>query len=254
MKAWYFSNGDRRLRNGDGREIKLGETHEVSGEIEMCSHGLHASKKLMDALYYAPGTIVYRVELSGEIKKGEDKLVAQKRTYLSGGIDVSETLRKFARMCALDVVGIWEAPEVVIRYLKTGDKSMLDTALDAARAAAWAAARDDAWAAAHGAAYDAAKAAARDAAYGDALDTAYADALDTALDTAPAAALAAARATARAAARATALAAAKSAAKYAARDAAYTASWDEARRKQNKRLTKMIARAIRDANFGGTND
>jgi len=230
MKAWYFSNGDRRLRNGDGREIRLGETHEVSGEIEMCSHGLHASKKLMDALYYAPGTIVYRVELSGEIKKGEDKLVAQKRTYLSGGIDVSETLRKFARMCALDVVGIWEAPEVVIRYLKTGDKSMLDTALAAARAAA----RDDAWAAA--------------------LDTAYATARAAALDTAPAAALAAARATARAAARATALAAAKSAAKYAARDAAYTASWDEARRKQNKRLTKMIARAIRDANFGGTND
>ena len=242
MKAWYFSSENRRLRHGDGREIRLGETHAVSGEIEMCKNGLHASKKAIDALYYAPGTIVYRVELSGEIKKGEDKLVAQKRTYLSGGIDVSETLRKFARMCALDVVGIWEAPEVVIRYLKTGDKSMLDTALDAARAAAWAAARDDAWAAAHGDAYDAAKAAARDAAYADALDTA------------PAAALAAARATARAAARATALAAAKSAAKYAARDAAYTASSHEARRKQNKRLTKMIARAIRDANFGGTND
>ena len=218
MKAWYFSSDDRRLRHGDGREIRLGETHEVSGEIEMCKNGLHASKKAIDALYYAPGTIVYRVELSGEIKKGEDKLVAQKRTYLSGGIDVSETLRKFARMCALNVVDMWEAPEVVIRYLKTGDKSI--------RAAAWAAARDEA----RGAARDAARTAAR--------------------DEAPAAALAAARATARGAARATALAAAKDD----ALDAAYTASWDEARRKQNKRLTAMIARAIRDANFGGTND
>ena len=186
----------------------------------------------MDAIYYAPGAIVYRVELSGEIKKGEDKLVAQKRTYLSGGIDVSETLRKFARMCALNVVDMWEAPEVVIRYLKTGDKSI--------RAAAWAAARDEARDAARDAAWSSARAAARDAAR------------TAARDEAPAAALAAARATARGAARATALAAAKSAAKYAARDAAYTASWDEARRKQNRRLTAMIARAIRDAHFGGT--
>ena len=158
MKAWYFSSEDRRLRHGDGREIRLGETHEVSGEIEMCKNGLHASKKAIDALYYAPGPIVYRVELSGEIKKGEDKLVAQKRTYLSGGIDVSEILRKFARMCALDVVDMWEAPEVVIRYLKTGDKSI--------RVAAWAAARtaapDAVWNAALDPAPDAASTAAQD--------------------------------------------------------------------------------------------
>ena len=197
MKAWYFSNGDRRLRHGDERTIILGETHEVSGEIEMCKNGLHASKKLMDAIYYAPGTIVYRVELSGEIKKGEDKLVAQKRTYLSGGIDVSETLRKFARMCALDVVGIWEAPDIVIRYLTTGDKSTRASAFDAA----WAVASDAAW----------------DAEW--------------------------------AAAKAAAHAAGRNAACYAARNAAWdsacVAEQDEARIKQNKRLTSMIARAIR---------
>jgi len=238
MKAWYFATEERKLRHGDGREIRIGETHEVSGEIEMCIHGLHASKKLMDALYYAPGTIVYRVELSGKIEKGKDKLVAQKRTYLSGGIDVSETLRKFARMCALDVVDIWEAPEVVIRYLKTGDKSMRDDARATALAAAW----NDALAAARDDARDDARATARGAARATALATAKDDALAAAWNEA----MAAARATARGAARATALAAAKSAAKYAARDAAYTASWDEARRKQNKRLTSMITRAIRE--------
>ena len=240
MKAWYFSSEDRRLRHGDGREIRIGETHAVSGDIEMCSHGLHASKQMMDAIYYAPGTIVYRVEMSGKIVKDNDKIAAQKRTYLSGGIDVSETLRKFARMCALDVVDIWEAPEVVIRYLKTGDKSIRDAAYGATLAAAPGDARDAADYTVRSAAVAYARAAAQDAAKDAAWTAAWNEAM------------AAARATARGAARATALAAAKSAAKYAARDAAYTASWDEARRKQNKRLTSMITRAIRDAHFGGT--
>ena len=226
MKAWYFSNGDRRLRHGDGREIRIGETHEVSGEIEMCIHGLHASKKLMDAIYYAPGTIVYRVELSGKIEKGGDKLVAQKRTYLSGGIDVSETLRKFARMCALDVVDMWEAPDIVIQYLKAGDKSIRDAAYGATLATA----RNDTW--------DAASTVARDAALAAALD----------------ATSAAAWSSARAAARTAAPDAVWNAALDPAPDAASTAAQDEARRKQNKRLTSMITRAIRDANFGGTND
>ena len=238
MKAWYFSTGDRRLRHGDGREIRLGETHAVSGDIEMCSHGLHASKKLMDALYYAPGTIVYRVELSGKIEKGEDKLVAQKRTYLSGGIDVSETLRKFARMCALDVIDMWEAPDIVIRYLTTGDKSIQASAYGATLDAAPGDARDAAMAAALDAAPSVARSSARATALAAAKDDARAGAWNEAM--------AAARATARGAARATALAAERGAAKDAARDAAYTAAQDEARRKQNGRLTSMITRAIRE--------
>ena len=240
MKAWYFSNGDRRLRNGDGREIRIGETHAVSGDIELCSHGLHASKKLIDAIYYAPGNIVYRVEMWGKVEEGGDKVVAQKRTYLSGGIDVSETLRKFARMCALDVIDMWESPDIVIRYLTTGDKSIQ--------------------ASAYGATLDAAPGDAPDAAWNAALASARA----AAIDATPCAALASARAAARAvacdstcdsawaAARASARAVARASARNDTWDAASTAAQDEARRKQNKRLTSMITRAIRDAHFGGT--
>ena len=211
MKAWYFSSGDRRLRHGDGREIRIGETHAVRGDIELCSHGLHASKKAIDALTYAPGPIVYRVELSGNIEEGYDKIVAQKRTYLSGGIDVSETLRKFARMCALDVIDMWEAPDIVIRYLTTGDKSTRASAFDAAWAVASDAAWDAEWAAAKAAAHSAGRNAACYAARAAAWDSAMA----------------------------------------ATREAACIAEQDEARIKQNKRLTSMIARAIRDAHFGG---
>ena len=59
-----------------------------------------------------------------------------------------ETLREFARWCALQVIDLWDAPDVVYEYLKTGD----ETLRDAARAAAWGIVRNDArdiaWAAA----------------------------------------------------------------------------------------------------------
>ena len=75
------------------------------------------------------------------------------------------------RRYALAVIHLWDAPDVVRRYLETGDESIRDAARAAARdaawAAAWAATRDAAWAAARAAARDAARAAAR-AAAGDA--------------------------------------------------------------------------------------
>ena len=154
MKAWYFSDG-KKLRFGDNRIIKAGRTHKVKGEIVECEHGLHASKNILDALNYAPGSTVWRVELGGEIIQGDDKMAASERTYL-WGYDAEPVLRKFARMCALDVIHLWDAPEIVVRYLKTGDESIRDAARtaagdaagDAARAASWDAAWDAAWAAA----------------------------------------------------------------------------------------------------------
>jgi hypothetical protein len=139
--AWYFSDESRTLRHGDGRKIELGCSHEVEGNPVLCEHGLHASVKLLDALRYAPGPVVYRVELSGEIAIGDDKIVAQKRTYLAGGIDVSDVLMAFARKQALSVAHLWDMPDVVKEYLETGNESLNTEAQDAARAATWNAAR-----------------------------------------------------------------------------------------------------------------
>lgn len=174
MDAWYFSTETKRLRFGDDREIAVGVTHSIEGEPWLCDRGLHASVKALDALSYAPGPIVWRVRLGGTILTGDDKLCATERTYLSGGIDASETLRLFARKCALDVAHLWDAPQVVIDYLNTGDESIRaaakeavwagGAARDAAWDAAWGAARDAAWIAARAAARAAAWAAAWDAA------------------------------------------------------------------------------------------
>ena len=147
MKAWYFSSEDRKLRYGDNRIIKAGLTHKVTCKPVLCEAGLHGSKRIIDALSYAPGPVVWRVELGGDVDIGDDKISATERHYL-WGYDATDVLRRFARKCALDVIHLWDAPDVVVRYLKTGDENLRAAAWDAAWAAAWAAARDAARAAA----------------------------------------------------------------------------------------------------------
>ena len=135
IKAWYFSRENKKLRYSDNRIIRTGITHKVKCEPILCEAGLHGSRKILDALSYAPGAYVWRVELSGEIIRGADKIAATERKYL-WGYDSSDILRRFGRLCALDVLHLWEAPAIVIEYLKTGNESIRAAARDAARAAA----------------------------------------------------------------------------------------------------------------------
>ena len=201
--AWHFVGETLR----DGRPIPADGEWLIHGEeLIMCEKGLHASQSILDASTYAPGTTICRVRLAGEIVEGNDKMVAAKRKIL-WRIDGEEVLRAFARWCALQVLHLWDAPDVVLTYLLTGNENIRadarDAARDAARAAAWAAA------------WDAARAAARAAAW------------------------AAARDAARAAARAAAWAAAWTD----ARDAARAAAWDVPWAAHEKQLLKMVEEA-----------
>lgn len=77
-------------------------------------------------------------------------------TFVEVSWDPSETLGRFARFCALDVIHLWEAPEVVLNYLRTGDESLKEIAWEAAVAGAWAtqqAEGEPAWEAAESAAW-----------------------------------------------------------------------------------------------------
>jgi len=168
MKAWYFSTNAKRLRYGDNRVIRKGITHKVKldddHQLSPCSYGLHASKSVFDALEYAPGSYVWRVDLRGQIEVGDNKVCAESRTYL-WGFDAEDVLRRFARKCALDVIHLWNPPQIVVDYLNTSDESLRaaawDAAWDAARAADWDVAQDAAQDAAWAAAWAAARAAAR---------------------------------------------------------------------------------------------
>ena len=203
MIAYHFTADTLR----GGRAIPLiGEWLVHLGDITPCESGLHASKHPLDALVFAPGNILHLVEIMGElVEHGNDKVVGRRRKILAS-IDATEILREFARWCATQVLYLWDAPEIVYEYLKTGDENKQEAASDAAEATAWSA-----WEAA-GAARDASAAASAAAwAASDASASAWT-----------------ARAAARAAAEATAWTA--SDAIGAARDAAEAAQREEFRR------------------------
>lgn len=135
MKAWHFLPDGGHLRWGTREKVEVGKTIKVDPDkLELCSYGLHASIKPIDALNYAPGPIVCRVDLGGKIIKGDNKIVASERTVIQM-VDATDTLRRFARMCALDVKHLWDMPAGVLEYLETGNEDLRDVA----RAAAWAA-------------------------------------------------------------------------------------------------------------------
>ena len=145
MKGYHFTSDKLR----DGRPVPpIGEWLEHEGDVIICKSGLHASQHPFDALTYAPGHLLHKVIVEGDIVKQDDKFAGRRRKIVAT-IDAEDLLRKFARMCALDVIDKWDAPDVVVRYLKTGDESLRSTA----RAAAWAAARAAAWDAARAAAW-----------------------------------------------------------------------------------------------------
>ena len=157
MLAWHFLAADARIAYL-GTPAHVGLTLRHDGPLALCSSGLHASVRPLDALRYAPGPVACLVECGGETMHGSDKLVCRERTIVAM-LDATELLRAFSRECALDVIHLWDAPPLVRRWLESGDENLRD----AAWAAAWAAARDAAWAAAGAAARAAAGDAAGDA-------------------------------------------------------------------------------------------
>jgi hypothetical protein len=190
--AWHFVADTLR----DGRPVpKDGVWLEHTGYVRMCETGLHASLQPFDALQFAPGPVLCLVDVDDIVAEDDDKLVCRKRRIVAR-MDATEMLRYFARMQAVSVIHLWDAPDVVCDYLITGDGAIRAAARaaawdagDAAWAAAWAAgaagdaARGAAWAAAW-AAGAAARGAARAAAWGAAWDAARAAAWGAARDAA----------------------------------------------------------------------
>lgn len=210
--AWHFVGNTLR----DGRPVPPdGEWLVHDGPIKPFASGLNASERIIDALTYAPGPTICRVELRGNIvRHNNDKIVGRERRIL-WRLDDERLLRDFARRCALDVIHLWQAPDIVREYLKTGDEAIRV----AAKAAAWDVARAASWFASSAAGLRAAWSAADDAA-DDAADAAALAAADAAAD-----------------------ADVFDAAWDDARDVARAASWDAARDAQNACLTQMVEAA-----------
>jgi hypothetical protein len=239
MEGYHFLREDRKMQFPPHELVEVGKTYICEGELVLCQNGLHASKHIIDALLYAPGSIVCWVELSGDIVYGDDKVVARKRKVL-WMLDATNILHEFACRCAEDALALVSNPDprsvAAIKAKrdwlagKITDKELAAAAAAAARAAARTAARTAAGAAARTAARTAAGAAGWNAAW---------DAAAAAWDATGAEAWTAARTAARTAAGAAAAAAwdatgaeawtaARTAAGAAAGAAGWNAAWDAA--------------------------
>jgi hypothetical protein len=176
--AWHFVESDRKLRY-DSRELTVEAGHIYSvldGPLVMCQRGVHASRKPLDALDYAPGPVVCRVRCWGDIQEQGDKLVCRNREVL-WLTDAGRLLHDFAVWCVRNThlkngKTVWDLLDDPRsrKAVETKELWLTGKATDSELAAAWDAAWDAsgaaAWAASRAAAWDAAWAAARDAAWG----------------------------------------------------------------------------------------
>ena len=171
MLAWHFVRATMGLPvMRDRRRVVVGEWVDHFHPITPCHQGLHASERAIDAIEHLDweGGYICRVQCEGVIVNEPDKIACSRRKVLAMA-PCDPVLRAFARRCAMDVIDSWDAPEVVRRYLETGDEEIRSAARYAARyaaeSAAESAARSDARSAAESAARSDARSAARSAAW-----------------------------------------------------------------------------------------
>ena len=162
--AWHFTEGTT-LRGG--QPLEVGKTYTYGGDVEICKSGYHASRRLIDALRYAPGAQISRVECWGDVQEQNDKLVARNRTVL-WTIDATMILHEFAcRVAEIALSKVTNPDPRSLAAIKAKRKWMIgkssDKDLDAAGSAAGSSAGSAAGSAARSAVWAAARSAARSA-------------------------------------------------------------------------------------------
>jgi hypothetical protein len=170
---WHFAPDNRKTRYSN-EPIIVGQTLKVKPPVELCERGLHASKRAIDALKYAPGAYVCLVTLSGQVEHGDDKSVASERTVIAAA-DATRLLFQFSidctaramERCGWESEDSWNALAIRAAHMdgladdedlfaaRSAARSAAQSAAESARSAAWSAARSAAEFAAESAAWSA---------------------------------------------------------------------------------------------------
>lgn len=109
MVGWHFLPDDKRMQFGKRELVEVGKTYEAVGLLRLCKNGMHASRRIIDALKYAPGPICCKVELRKEIIEDIDKAVARAR-HVIAMVDATKILHEFACLCAEDALKLVSSP------------------------------------------------------------------------------------------------------------------------------------------------
>jgi hypothetical protein len=96
--AWHWAKSSLRTQHSNER-IVAGKTLKGNRPLELCDVGLNASLCPLRALTYAAGPMLCRVQLSGDILCGADKLCASRHKVLWIA-DADGMLNEFACRCA----------------------------------------------------------------------------------------------------------------------------------------------------------
>ena len=117
--AWHYvsiaADGKPRLNYGDDREVVVGKRLAAKGELELCANGMHACINPLDCFDYLPGgaMMLCRVELSGKMVEGSDKLCARYRT-VRAMIPALPFLIDFAAWCAEQAIQTVQAQGIAV--------------------------------------------------------------------------------------------------------------------------------------------
>src|SRR3990167_1844367 len=109
--AWHFLPADGCLRWGTREKVGVGKVYSLPPheKPELCERGMHGSVLPLHALQYAPGPIVCRVRLWGDVMRADDKLVARHREVVAMA-DATRVLHEFAPWCAEQALALIPTP------------------------------------------------------------------------------------------------------------------------------------------------
>jgi hypothetical protein len=180
--AWHFLKEDGLTQYEPRHKVVPGEWLAVHPPLRICRKGLHASSRLIDALQYAPGPLLCRVELCGELIEQSDKLCAQQRRVIAMAdatnilhekaclaaesvlANITSQVHRATAQAAIDTKRAWLAGKATNTQLASARSAACLTARSAAEASARSAARSAAEASAEASAWSVARAAAWSAA------------------------------------------------------------------------------------------
>ena len=151
--AWHFVTDNRMLAHqAPPMEVAPGYIYgEPKGDIIICERGMHASRRVYDALSFAHGSQLCRVQVWGDVAEQPDKIVGRYREVLAIR-DVASELRLWGCWCIRNTPinggkAVWDllTDERSRKAIEVAERFARNEATREELAAAWAAAWNAAW-------------------------------------------------------------------------------------------------------------